>query len=144
MSYDFKITNGDWAIGSDGDVQKVENTDKLIQDALKIVIFPLGKNIFFRWYGSPVSKTLVGTPFDMEFVSTTASSQLMTALETLQKLQIEQAKRQRVTPFEQIAAVQRVIIERNRVDPRYFSVIAKLATRALTTVQAELVIKPIL
>ena len=67
MSYDFKITNGDWTIGSNGDFQKVENTEKLIQDVLKIIIFPLGKNIFFRWYGSPVAKTLVGTAFDMEF-----------------------------------------------------------------------------
>ena len=138
MSFDFKISNGDWVVGSNGDFQKVENTEKLIQDVLKIITFPLGKNIFFRWYGSPVSKTLVGTAFDMEFISTTASSQLMTALETLQRLQLEQAKRQRVTPFEQIAAVQRVIIERNTVDPRYFSVVAKIATRALTTVQAEL------
>lgn len=138
MSFDFKISNGDWVVGSNGDFKKVENTEKLIQDVLKIITFPLGKNIFFRWYGSPVSKTLVGTAFDMEFISTTASSQLMTALETLQRLQLEQAKRQRVTPFEQIAAVQRVIIERNTVDPRYFSVVAKIATRALTTVQAEL------
>ena len=144
MSYDFKITNGDWSLGSNADIQRVENTEKVIQDILKIIIFPLGKNVFFPWYGSPVSKTLVGNAFDMEFLSTTASSQLMTALETLQKLQQEQAKRQRVTPFEQIAAVQRVSIERNNVDPRYFSVVVKVATRAMTTAQTELVIKPVM
>jgi hypothetical protein len=111
---------------------------------LKIVTFPIGKNVFFPWYGSPVAKTLVGGVFDMEFLSTTASSQLMTALETLQKLQIEQAKRQRVTPFEQLAAVQDVKIERNNVDLRYFSVVVKVATRALTSTQVQFNVSPVL
>ena len=29
MSYDFKISNGDFAIGSNGDLKRAENTEKL-------------------------------------------------------------------------------------------------------------------
>ena len=144
MSFDFKISAGDWSIGPDGDIAKVQDTDKLIQDILKMVTFPIGGNPFFPWYGSPVSKSMVGQSFDMEFLSTIGSSQINTSLSTLQKLQSEQARSQRVTPYEQIAAIQQVMIERNRVDPRNFSVLIKVATRALLSVTAELVIKPVM
>jgi hypothetical protein len=142
MSYDFKIYKGDFKIGSDGDIQKVENTEKLIQDILKVAITPLGSNRFFPWYGSPVSKSLIGNVFDMEFVTTVASGQLMNSLESLQTLQQEQARRQRVTPFEQIAAVRRVEIERNQVDPRFFTVAIDVLTKALSEASTEFVVRP--
>lgn len=142
MSFDFKIFEGDFQIGSDGDLQKVENTEKLIQEILKIIITPLGTNIYFLWYGSPISKSLVGSPFDMEFLSTIAEGQLTNALEALQTLQQEQSKRQKVTPFEQIAALRRVKIERNQVDPRYFSVVVSVLTKALSDASTEFVVQP--
>ena len=38
MSFDIKISQGDLAIGSDGDLARVEDTDKLVQDVLKILM----------------------------------------------------------------------------------------------------------
>ena len=144
MSFDFRIRNGDLAIGQDGDLEKIENTDKLIQDILKIVITPMGSNQFYPWYGSRVSKSLIGNVIDYEFLSTVASSQLQNALENLQRLQQEQARQQRVTPFEQLAAIKHVGIERNQVDPRFFLVIINAVTRALTEANTSLTIKPTL
>jgi phage baseplate assembly protein W len=144
MSFDFRIRNGDLAIGQDGDLEKIENTDKLIQDILKIVITPMGSNQFYPWYGSRVSKSLIGNVIDYEFLSTVASSQLQNALENLQRLQQEQARQQRVTPFEQLAAIKHVGIERNQVDPRFFLVIINTVTRALTEANTSLTIKPTL
>ena len=144
MSFDFRIANGDIGIGVDGDIARVEDTEKLIQDILKIAMTPLGSNPHFPWYGSLVSKSLVGNVFDMEFTSTIASSQLQSSLETLQRLQIEQNKIQRVTPFEQLAAIQRIFIERNRIDPRFFSVVIKAFTRALTTFETGFNARPTL
>ncbi len=144
MSFDFRIVNGDITVGQDGDLQKVEDTEKLIQDILKIAITPLGSNQFYPWYGSPISKSMIGHAFDMEFTSSIASSQLQTALENLQRLQQEQARQQRVTPFEQLAAIRRVRIERNQVDPRYFLVIIDAVTRALTEATTQFVVKPTL
>ncbi|KKN72145.1 hypothetical protein LCGC14_0413570 [marine sediment metagenome] len=144
MSFDFKISDGDLSIGQDGDLKKVENTEKLIQDILKIVITPMGSNQFYPWYGSRVSKSLIGQVFDFEFLSTVASSQLQNALENLQRLQQEQARQQSVTPFEQLAALKGVRVERNQVDPRYFLVVISAVTRALTEANTSLTIKPTL
>lgn len=142
MSYDFKIENGDWKIGSNGDIAKVENTEKLIQDILKICIFPLGKNVFFKWYGSPISKSLIGNVMNDEFSSTIASNQLASSIQTLQSLQQEQAKRQRVSPFEQIYATKSVKIERNQVDPRYYGVFINVLTKALTEISTQFGVNP--
>jgi hypothetical protein len=144
MSFDFRIVNGDITVGPDGDLQKVEDTEKLIQDILKIAITPIGTNQFYPWYGSPISKSMIGNAFDMEFISSVASSQLQTSLENLQRLQQEQARQQRVTPFEQLAAIKSVRIERNQVDPRYFLVVIDAVTRALTEATTQFVLKPTL
>lgn len=121
MSFDLKIQNGDLQLGADNDLAKVENTEKLIQEIVKIISTPLGGNPFFSWYGSPVTKTLIGTAYSTRFISNIASNQLRSSLETLQKLQKAQLKSgQFVTPQEQLSAIQNVLVDRNSVDPRFF------------------------
>jgi hypothetical protein len=142
MSYDFTISQGDLKIGPDGDLDKVENTAKLIQDILKIAITPLGSNVLYPWYGSPVAQTLVGNVFDSEFISTIATGQLTNAIDALRNLQQEQSKSQRVTPFEQIAALRNISIERNQVDPRFFSVRINVLTKALSQVSTSFSVTP--
>lgn len=137
MSFDFKVKDGDLAIGPDGDLLQVRDTEKLIQDILKMVTTQLGSNVFYPWYGSSVSKSLVGSVFDMEFVSSIAIGQLSNSIETLQRLQQSQAQKQSVTPGELLAAIERISIERNQVDPRFFRIVIKVITRALTSVQTE-------
>lgn len=144
MSFDFFIQQGDIVIGQDGDIQKVENNAKLEQDVLKMVVTPLGSNLFHSWYGSPITKSLVGNAFDMQLTSTVASGQLRTSLETLQKLQKLQAAAQIITPSEQIAAIQKIQIERNQVDPRFFTVIIRIVAKDLSTVQTRFNVKPTL
>jgi phage baseplate assembly protein W len=144
MSFDFRIVNGDLGIDANGDLDRVEDTEKLIQEILKVAHTPLGSNLFYPWYGSPISQSLIGNALDMEFVSTVASSQLQSSLENLQRLQQRQALEQRVTPFEQLAAVKRISITRNQVDPRFFLVIIEAVTRALSTVTTQFSLKPTL
>jgi hypothetical protein len=144
MSFDFKIIDGDLRVGSDGDLTKVEDTEKLIQEILKIAHTPLGSNLFYPWYGSPISKSLIGNVLDMEFLSSVATSQLQTSLETLQRLQKQQALEQRVTPFEQLTAIQNIGITRNQVDPRFFSVVISVITRALSVATTQFSITPTL
>lgn len=131
MSFDFKIKKGDLSIGADGDLAIVQDTEKLIQDILKIVITPIGSNKFYPWYGSRISKSSIGQVVDYEFSSTMISGELSNALENLQRLQQEQAKRQKVTPYELLAATREARIERNQVDPRFFLVVVKAVSRAL-------------
>ena len=142
MSFDLKISDGDISIGSDGDFEKIERTEKLIQDIVKMLITPLGSNQFYRWYGSPLSKSMIGNVFSFEFLSSVASNQISNSLDTLQRLQQEQAKRQKVTPFEHMAAIKNVRTERNQVDPRHFVVAVSILTRALTEATTYINISP--
>jgi len=144
MSFDFRIVTGDMEIDATGDLGKVEDTEKLIQEILKVAHTPLGSNLFYRWYGSPISKSLIGNALDMEFISTVASSQLQTSLENLQRLQQKQALEQRVTPFEQLSAIKSVSITRNQVDPRFFLVVIEAVTKALSVVTTQFAVKPTL
>lgn len=144
MSFDLLIQKGDLRIASDGGFEKVEDTNKLIQEILKIVHTPLGSNVFYPWYGSPISKTLIGQVLDTEFVATVASNQLQTSLENLQRLQQRQSLEQRVTPFEQLAGIKNISISRNQVDLRHFLVTIDVISRALSVVSTQLEIKPTL
>ena len=130
MSFDFKIENGDWKIDRTGDLQKVENTEKLIQDCLKILVTTVGSNPFNPVYGSLLGKNLIGNVFDTEFVSSTAQNAIKNSLESLQKYQRNQSLHQRVTPEEQLASIRQITVERNSVDPRYFSVVVEISNGA--------------
>lgn len=141
MSFDLKIFEGDVKISNNGDVEKVENSDKLIQDILKIAVTPIGSNKFFPMYGSPISRSLIGSAFSMTFSSTFAADQLKSSLETLQKLQkVQQAAGQKVTAAELLAAIRQVSIERNQTDPRYFRVVIKILSKDFVAFSPEFTI----
>lgn len=130
-------------IGTDGDLQKAENTEKLIQDILKIAITPLNGNPFQPQYGSLISRTLIGNPLPMEFLVNNASSQIRNCLENLQRSQREQQKRQTLTASEQLAAIQQIKVERNQTDPRFWEVVIKVLARDFSVVTTQMVVDPI-
>lgn len=133
VSFDLKITQGDISIGSDGDLKKVEGNEKLIQDSLKIVLTPLGVNIFFPGYGSLLTKGTIGSVLPDEFTNTIASDQIKNSLQTLQKLQkLQEQSGQKVTASELLAAVKNVRIEKNQIDSRVTRIYLELLTKALT------------
>lgn len=137
MSFDFKILNGDLVIGTNGDLSQVQNTEKLVQDVLKMLMTEIGSNQFFAWIGSPLSSTMIGSGYDEEFISSMAENQIRSSLETLQNLQREQGNKQIVTPGELLAAIKSVNIVRNEVDPTFFSVLLSILTKNLTTVNTS-------
>lgn len=137
MSFDFKILNGDLVIGTNGDLSKVQNTEKLVQDVLKMLMTEIGSNQAFAWYGSSLSATMIGSGYDEVFITSMAENQIRSSLETLQNLQREQGAKQIVTPGELLAAIKSVNIIRNEVDPTFFSVLLSILTKNLTTVNTS-------
>ena len=135
MSFDLKIEQGDLKIGNNGDLSIVENSEKLVQDILKILTTDLGANLFFPWYGCPITKSLIGTGYAAVFVRDVATQQLSNSLQTLQRLQENQLqKNQIVSPQEQIAAIQNVSVDRNPSDPRFFSVAVTVLSKSFRRV----------
>lgn len=139
MSFDLKIQDGDLAIAASGDLATVEDTEKLVQDVLKIVSTQVGANPFFPWYGSPITKSLVGRAYETNFITSIASQQLRATLERLQSMQKDQLRTsQVVTPREQIAAISRVHVERNVSDPRFYKIVLTVLSKAFLQVRTEL------
>jgi len=138
MSFDLRIVAGDLAVNNNGDLEIVENENKLKQDILKILITPSKGNPFHPWYGSPISKILIGNSLDYNFISSAAVNQIRASLEKiieLQKIQVQSG--QYVSANEQITAISNISVDRNPSDPRYFKVYVKVVTKALSSVDAS-------
>jgi len=134
MSFDLKLFGGDLVI-KNGDFETVEDTDKLVQDVLKLVSTQIGSNVFFPAYGSPMSQALIGTAQDPEFAENVATQQLRSSLERLQQLQNDQLRSgQNITPEEQIAGIENVRVSQDRNDPRFYIVNLTVISKAFQRV----------
>jgi len=131
MSFDLEVIGGDLVISSTGDLATVSGSNKLEQDLIKIAMTPLGGNPLQPWYGSLVSKTLIGSYLNSSIIFTMAQTQLTSAVENLQTLQnMQVASGQQVTPDEQIASITNILINRNTVDLRLISVTIQVLSKA--------------
>ena len=131
MSFDLKIINGDLVLAN-GKLKTVVDSEKLIQDILKMCLTTAGTNPIHPWYGSFISRTIVGNPNYTSVLVQIGKSQLTTALQNLKDLQDLQVKAfQRVSADEQIAAISDISIIRNQIDPRLFDIIIKVITKGL-------------
>lgn len=133
MSFDLKLFGGDLVINN-GDFAVVEDSDKLVQDVLKLVSTQLGSNPFFPAYGSPISQALIGTS-DVIFAQDVAINQLQASIERLKDLQQDQIKNnQIVTAQEQISVIKDVSVKQARDDPRYYYVNLTVINKAFQSV----------
>ena len=130
MSFDLKITNQDLVI-TNSDLKTVQDSEKLIQDILKICLTQTGSNPYHPWYGSLISRSIIGSSLDTSMLINIAESQLNSALENLKNLQVTQLRSfQKVSADEQLSSI-RVNVERNSIDPRLFTVNIYAMTKGL-------------
>lgn len=141
MSFDLRVINGDLVIRN-GDVDTVIGQNKLIQDIMKICLTTAGANIYNPWYGSFISRTLIGNTLDTNITNDIAKNQLTNAIDNLKKLQQLQLSNslQQVTPDEHIAGITEIRVNRNQIDPRLFEVMVKVLAKSFrqTTVNFSL------
>lgn len=122
MSFDLKITNGDLVINQ-GTLQQVQDSEKLIQDILKILLTDVGSNPLHPAYGSFLSRSVVGNPMQTNVIVQVAQSQINTCLTNLQQLQQLQLKSfQKVSADEQLAAITGISVIRSTFDLRLFNI----------------------
>lgn len=134
MSFDLKIRNGDLVLDR-GDFKTVVDSEKLIQDILKIALTTAGSNPMHPWYGSYVSRSLIGSGLSTDIIFQLGQTQIQNALEILKSLQDTQVKQfQRVSPDEQINSILDISINRNTRDPRLFDVIIKVVSKGFKPV----------
>jgi len=123
------ITNSDFAI--------VQGNDKLVQDLLKIALTEAGGNVLNPWYGTLISKSLIGSVLQNDILLSVAQTQLQNAVENLKKLQnMQVASGQSVSPDEQIAFIQNISITQNPFDPRLYQTTINVLSRSFGKVSA--------
>lgn len=143
MSFDLKIISGDLVL-QNGDLRTVVDSEKLIQDLLKIALTTAGANPLQPWYGSYISRSLVGSPLGTSIVVQLAQSQLQNAIENLMTLQKAQVKSfQSVTPDEQIGAILDISIVRSTSDPRLFDVRIKVLSKGMKPITTAFTVSTI-
>lgn len=134
MSFDLKIINGDLVINQSA-LQTVEDSEKLIQDILKICLTDVGGNPLHPSYGSFLSRSVIGSPQQTQVIVQIAKSQLNTCLTNLQHLQTLQIKsQQKLSADEQLAAVTGISVLRSAFDPRLFNVKISCVTKGFKQV----------
>lgn len=143
MSFDLKVIAGDLVINQ-GDLQTVVDTEKLIQDILKICLTAAGSNPLQPWYGSFLNRTLVGNANQTSMLVQIAKSQLNTALTNLQQLQALQLQSfQRVSPDEQLASIVDISVVQSQVNPTLFTVTVQCLSKGLKPVTTNFKINTI-
>jgi 2-succinyl-5-enolpyruvyl-6-hydroxy-3-cyclohexene-1-carboxylate synthase len=131
MSFDLKLINGDFSL-KNGQLETAVDSEKLIQDILKICLTPAGANPIHPEYGSFISKTLIGSSLDPSIIIQVGKSQLSNCLENLKNLQSLQVKSfQRVTADEQISSVSNIIVQFSEIDPRLINVEIRVFSKGL-------------
>jgi len=143
MSFDLKVISGDLVL-QNGDLQTVTDTEKLIQDILKICLTDAGSNPLHPWYGSFISRTLVGNPNQTSMLAQIGKSQLNTALTNLQQLQNLQLQSfQRVSADEQLAAILDISVLQNQVNPTLFNITVQVLSKGLKTPSTSFMVNTI-
>ena len=137
MSFDLQIINNDLVINN-GALGLVQDSQKLIQDILKMCLTDAGTNPMFPWYGSFLTKSIIGTALDTSILVQIGKSQLTTSLQNLKNLQEAQVKSlQRMSADEQIGTISDISIIRNQIDPRLFVVVVKVITKGLKPITTK-------
>lgn len=134
MSFDLKIKNGDIVI-ENGDIKKITDSEKLIQDVLKICLTPIGYDALNPWYGSYLSKSIIGSAESYDFLNSIAKNQLTKALENLKELQVLQVKsNQKMSSDEQIASIKSIQVIPNEFDRRVFDIQITVITKGFKNI----------
>lgn len=143
MSFDLKLNKGDLVINN-GLLSTVVDSEKLIQDILKLCLTDVNGLPLHPWYGSFLSRTLVGNPLHTTVLIQLAKSQLNTALQNLKELQkIQVGSFQQVSADEQISSILGIDVNQNNIDPRLFNVVINVLTKGLKPLPVTFNIKTI-
>jgi len=128
MSFDARLENGDLVINED--IEILEDTDKLLQDSIKLLLTPLGSWIFDPQYGTKLSIDLIGEALPSWISEQNLSSLVIAAFEHYKDIQKAQvASGQFLSDAERLASVANVEVFRDRSDPRQFNTFITLVTR---------------
>jgi hypothetical protein len=141
MSFDFKLANGSFSLGPDGDIQRAYGQDKLSQDVVKIIATAVGSNLLHKWYGSGISDNLIGSGLKREFLEAEIIRSIGYSLQNLKALQEQQERAgQILLPSEAIKSIEDISILPTN-DPRAIGITIAIRTRSGRIAQETLALR---
>lgn len=139
MTFDLRLVGGSIQLRSDGDLDRISGQEKLTQDAIKIVVTPTGTHRAHPWYGSTLDVRVTGSVLTDELLENEVKSTVALAIQNLQSLQQQQERAgQFLAPEEAIAAITKIELVRDTVDPRQLIVIITIRTRSGKLIQEQI------
>jgi len=135
MSFDLALINSDLSLMPDGSIRTVQDTQKLRQDILKIILTQLGSNRFHPWYGCAVSDDVIGSSLPDNILINDIRTSIIQSLDRLKKLQQQQQTYQKVSLAELINTIGRIDVYRDQVDPRQIKIRVEVYSKRLTKVE---------
>lgn len=137
MSFDIHLNNGDIQLDAAGNLIKVENTDKLVQDVMKILYTTQGSDPFNPFYGSILTEENIGIAMLPSILEAKAREAIYNSLETLRQNQAQQELYQELTSAEKLVGVADLIVEQDKTEPRQYNVILTVLTEEMTPITLE-------
>lgn len=142
MSFDLQVQNGDLVLNN-GDLAIVQDTNKLIQDILKIALTTAGSNTLYPFYGSYLSRSIVGSVLDNQMTTQIAEAQIQNCLEILKTLQEQQVKSlQQVSANEQLGIILSVDVDQNVIEPTFYTVTIRVTSKGFQAVSTSFDVSP--
>ena len=134
MSFDLALIDSDLNIKPDGTIRTYQDTNKLRQDVIKIILTPINSSKIHPWYGSSVNEGTIGNFIPDNMLFENINSAISESLKKLQILQRAQSTAQRVTLSELISSIERIDVQRTINDRRQVQVFVSILTRGLTAI----------
>jgi hypothetical protein len=143
MSYDLRIVSGDLALVN-GDLRQCVDSELLTQMILKVCLTPISANPLAPWYGSYISRSLVGGLLGTSITVQMCQSQLQSAIENLMSLQQVQIRTgQPVSADETIGSISNISVNRNISDPRVYAVTVSVVSKGFKPISTTFQVSPI-
>lgn len=138
MSFDLALSKGDIYLGTDGDLAKVRNTSKLVQDVLKVIHTPIGGNPFYPTIGTNLTAENIGENISQQFAETKVAASVTQAIQIVQNIQRRQELVQIVTPEEKVVKIANLEVGQNSQEPRQYDIRLSVLTESLNTSVVDL------
>lgn len=135
MAFDLQIVNGDLSILADGSLSTVSDSPKLVQDIGKMVVTPLGSNIFAPWYGCDLSDRVIGQGLSTQLLAQEIENSIENSLNIIRQLQSGQSSTQVLSLAEQLGPTKSITAYYDPNDSRKLNIAVIVYSKRLQQIQ---------
>lgn len=135
MSFDLALSKGDLTLANDGDIRKVRNNSKLIQDVLKELHIPKQSDPFNLSRGVELTADKIGEGVNKQFIESKMTADIIETLNRLVAIQSRQGREQILTEAEQIKDLGNIEVSQDSLDPRQYNIKLTVITKGYSELE---------